>query len=374
MRQSISAFSRRILDAIVNGCICAIANLQGTRSTLPQGRTIGPACRVVPWLLVLLPPTFGHAQLHDKAEFFQTCDASAGISLDERLFAVASDEDNWIRIYDYKSPGNPTQLVNFSSLVGISTDEEADVEAATQIGDVTYWITSHGTNSHGERKSSRQILFALRFAVLQNKIEYSIVGVPYRQLLDDLAREPKLAQYNFGAASKIEPKKPGGLNIEGLCAFNNQLFIGFRNPIPGGKALIVPIVNAQALVDSAHGDSVHAKFGDSIELDLHDRGVRSIEYDESSKAFWIIAGRFDRERDFALYRWKGPGGGLEQIDLNFGKWNPEALIVWPNRPFHLQILSDDGERTLEDVDEHAECKDLPLSTRRFRSGWVKIDH
>jgi len=334
-------------------------------------RIVRAACHSATWLSVILFATSTRAQLHDKEEFFQTCDASAGVSLSDRLFAVASDEDNWLRIYDYKSPGDPVQLVNFSPLVGISATDEADLEGATQIGDVTFWISSHGTNSHAEPEKSRQILFALRIEVLPDRIGFALVGAPYRGLLDDLIHESKFAAYKLDEASKIEPKKPGGLNIEGLCAVNDQLLIGFRNPIPGGKALLIPVVNAQAIVSPQSGNAVHAKFGDPIELDLHSRGIRSIEYDDSSKTYWIIAGRYDSERDFSLYQWKGPGSDPEKLDLDFGKWNPEAVVLWHNRPKHLQILSDDGERTLEDIDENADCKDLPLQTRRFRSGWLK---
>jgi hypothetical protein len=61
------------------------------------------------------------------------------------------------------------------------------------------------------------------------------------------------------------------------------------------------------------------------------------------------------------------------MEVEFGKWNPEGLIVWSNRPKQFQILSDDGERTLEDIDKDLPCKKLPLESRQFRSGWLTFE-
>src|SRR5439155_18316253 len=39
-------------------------------------------------------------------------------------------------------------------------------------------------------------------------------------------------------------------NIESLCADGESLVIGFRNPVPDGKALLVPLKNPAAVIDS----------------------------------------------------------------------------------------------------------------------------
>lgn len=313
------------------------------------------------------------AQLQEKATFFQTCDASAGVCVGGRLFAVASDEDNWLRIYDRKQPGPPLQAVNLSPLLGIAAGEETDIEGATQIGDVSYWIGSHGADKNGTPSSSRQFLFALRMELSGGKVSYALAGRPYHKLLDDLAAAPGQRRYDLTSASTRPPKDEGALNIEGLSVFNDELLIGFRNPIPNAHALLVPLKNPQAIMAQQEDNTVRAELGDPIELDLGGRGVRSIEYSPADGVFWIVAGSFDAERNFALYRWKGPGHTPRDMDVEFGEWNPEGLIVWPDRPRLLQILSDDGERTLEEIDEDRPCKKLPLESRRFRSGWVKLE-
>jgi len=322
-------------------------------------------------LWLLLAGRLCSAQLQDKETFFHTCDASAGLAIGDKLFAVASDEDNWLRIYDPTQPGPPVQAVNLAPLLGIASGKEMDIEGATQIGDTSYWITSHGANASGEPAPSRQILFAMRVEITDGLVSYSVVGSPYRKLLNDLIDAPTLAEFDFRAASKRPPKEPGALNIEGLCSLNGQLLIGFRNPVRDGKALLLPLTNVPALVGRSDEQNVAAEFGEPISLDLGGRGIRSIEYDAEQSVFWIVAGRFDGERDFALYRWKGAGHAPRNMDVEFGKWNPEALTIWPNQGA-FQILSDDGERTLEEVDEDQSCKDLSLENRRFRSGWLEL--
>ena len=66
------------------------------------------------------------------------------------------------------------------------------------------------------------------------------------------------ASSNLGRAT--DPRSPplaGGTNIEGLAwvptaARPNQLLIGFRNPLQGGKAIVVSLLNADAVVDRRH--------------------------------------------------------------------------------------------------------------------------
>ena len=49
------------------------------------------------------------------------------------------------------------------------------------------------------------------------------------------------------------------------------MFIGFRNPVPQGKALVVPLLNPREVV---HGQ--RAQPGESVLLDLAGRGTASV--------------------------------------------------------------------------------------------------
>ena len=323
--------------------------------------------------MVVLAALPCRGQLHHRFTYSQTCDASAGVPLTEKLFAVASDEDNWLRIYDRTAGGDPVQTFNVAPLLGVGNDDETDIEGATTIARTSYWIGSHGADKHGETAPSRRLLFALRLEVSDRTLSCSLVGRPYDKLVDDLIQAQGLKKYDFEAASTRPPKDRDALNIEGLAAFEDQLLVGFRNPIPGQKALIVPITNPHAVLAENGGRPARAKLGDPIELDLGGRGIRSIEYSPQQKVFWIVAGAFDEGRDFALYRWPGPGASPAKMKIDFGKLHPEGLVLWPNRPRDLQILSDDSERTLEDIDASVPCKRLPFEDRQFRSGWISID-
>jgi hypothetical protein len=185
-----------------------------------------------------------------------------------------------------------------------------------------------------------------------------VVGKPYKQLLHDLTEAAQLAQYHLGAASKLAAEADGGLNIEGLAATpDGQLLIGFRNPLPDGRALVVPLENPAEVVDGRR-----AKLGDALELNLGRRGIRSLELIDGK--YLIVAGPTAEEGSFALYRWTGkrddPAAPIESVDL--GTLRPEALFAIPGSA-KVQLLSDDGGVTNGGV----ECKQLPAAQQTFRS-------
>ena len=110
-----------------------------------------------------------------------------------------------------------------------------------------------------------------------NNVTVIPIGRPYTKLVEDMAQAPALQKYDLESASTKAPEDKGGLNIEGLAATpQGTLMIGFRNPIPDGKAFIVPLNNPQKIVEGER-----AKLGTPIELSLNGLGVRSIEYRES---------------------------------------------------------------------------------------------
>jgi len=123
------------------------------------------------------------------------------------------------------------------------------------------------------------------------------VGAPCQTLLRDLIREPRFGQFKFSRAAKIHSDKPGTLNIEGLAATpDGHLLIGFRTPTPQGKALVIPLLNPEAVMEGAA-----ASFGDAALLDLNGLGIRSLEYHHGQ--YWIIAGHYDNKLPVRLYFW-----------------------------------------------------------------------
>jgi hypothetical protein len=294
-----------------------------------------------------------------------SCDASAVVALDEDLFVVADDEDSVMRIYSRQLGGMAIFRTNLAPFLGFGPREEADIEGTARIGDRLYWITSHGNNRKGKEQESRQRFFAVTTQRTAQGAIIQTVGRPYHGLLDDLLREPRLLKYNLHASANLPPKTVGALNIEGLAPTpEGHLLIGFRNPVPRGGALIVPLLNPADVVQGRN-----ARFGDPVLLQLGGYGIRGME--PWRNGYLIIAGSVDGKGKSRLYEWSG---GVEQPRLlpqvNFTGLNPEAITVMErNGVEELFVVSDDGTRLIGGV----ECKKLRDPTKMtFRAVSVTL--
>jgi hypothetical protein len=189
-------------------------------------------------------------------------------------------------------------------------------------------------------------------------------GSVYKDLRNDFRNSAELRKYKVTEAAKLPPQSPGGLNIEGLAATpEGDLLIGFRNPVPEGKALIVPIKNPNKVITGKQ-----AKLGPPILLALDGLGIRSIEYFHSKHAYLVLAGSSEADKPdsvFRLYEWSGPGSVkatlITELKNSDSKIQPEALFAYASES-DAYILSDDGEFTMKGV----RCKDLPPPDRSFR--------
>src|SRR2546422_2143495 len=292
--------------------------------------------------------------------YYGMCDASAAVALDKEMFAVANDEDNSIRVYRARQGGLPVHSFNLALFLGVETKRpETDLEGAAWLGDRIFWITSHGRNHEGKYRRNRHYFFATAWNEAEMRL--TPVGKPYQTLLLDLLRDPRLKPYKLRAASRLAPKSADALNIEALCATPDQrLLIGFRNPIPHKRALIVPLLNPNDLLAGKP-----AQFGDPILLDLGGLGIRDIGYWQGR--YISVAGPYDAQPNTRLFQWSGGQSQPQPIEhTQLQSFNAEAVIVYPDqRPF--QLLSDDGTVEIEGVC----CKKPPdPAERRFRSVWI----
>ena len=298
-------------------------------------------------------------------EYSGMCDASGAVAVTTNLFLVASDEDNTLRLYRADRPGPPVQsfdLDGFLELHGKS--READLEGAALIGRRAFWIGSHGRNKDGKDRPNRQRLIATDLQVTADgKVAVQTVGRPYKDLLRDLAADGRFAEFHLSEAARIAPKESGALNIEGLSATpEGHLLIGFRNPIPDGQALLVPLVNPDEVIAGRAG-----KFGAPIRLNLGGVGIRDIAWHPGG--YRIIAGSYHGSGKFQIYRWAGPGAAVETVPAPSLKGlTPEGIVIYPQRGWaEIQILSDDGTRMVDG----AACKDCPDEKKKtFRSFWL----
>ncbi|MFO7180852.1 MAG: DUF3616 domain-containing protein [Pseudomonadota bacterium] len=297
--------------------------------------------------------------------FEGACDASGAVPLDEQRFIVADDEDNVLRVYDADRGGAPLMRIDVSPKLALrkQKDPESDIEGATRVGDVAFFITSHGRTRKGKRDPDRFLFFATELP--RSGPEVHVHGQPYRRLLEDMLADPKLAPFELERAAELAPKEPGGMNIEGLTAApDGSLWIGFRSPVREGRALVVRLENPKEVLAGKP-----ARFSSVHRLDLGGLGIRALSSHRGS--YLIAAGPTGEGGPFRLYRWDGAGQpkAIERMDL--GDLTPEGFFT-PEERDSVLVLSDDGK---VEIDGRA-CKKLKdPSRKRFRGVWLKLpDH
>jgi len=358
------------------------------RSLLPGRRAPAPLATLLALAVGVGAETSCGAAAARELVFVGICDASAAVALTSRTFAVADDEDSVLRVYDADRGGEPLRSVDLSDAlfppdrakpVGSGKKKhgkkqqrraaeakrqrrapESDIEAAARIGDVAYWMTSHGRNRSGKRKDARMLFFATTASGGSDALR--MVGRGYEHLLDDLLTDERYAAFELAAAAELAPKDPGGLNLEGLGERpEGGVWIGFRNPIPGGRALIAPLLNPEALVEGER-----ARLGDPILLDLGGLGIRSLSRWRGRTL--IAAGAYAEGGAARLFTWDGRGPAAEVVGLDLEGLNPEGFFS-PEERDEILLLSDDGTREIDG----RECKRLDDPARkRFRGRWISI--
>ncbi|WP_163988156.1 DUF3616 domain-containing protein [Pyxidicoccus caerfyrddinensis] len=324
----------------------------------------GCAARAVSEQQSVAPAASAAADARASVVFEGMCDASGAVALGGDLFVVGDDEDNILRVYDARRGGAPVRSVDLSPDLELPTKKkppEADIEAATGLGSLSFWLTSHGRNSSGKKQPSRLRFFATE----ETDGGPKLVGQPYSHLLDDLLADPRMAPFALEHAEGLAPKSPGGLNIEGLTAMadGTSLLIGFRSPVPQGRALVVPLLNPTEVVR----EGARARLGEPRLLDLGGLGIRSLSWWHGR--YVIISGATASEATSRLFTWRGGDDApvpASEVDLT--GLNPEAFFT-PEQAEEILLLSDDGTVPLDGV----ECKRLKDPARkRFRGVWVRL--
>lgn len=319
---------------------------------------------------VLIGGVTGYSSQGDSAEevliYYGMSDASAAVVVGEEMFIVADDEDNILRVYKTNQTCLPVFSYDLTQFLGTALEyPEADIEGATKIGDRIYWITSHGRNRDGKMRPNRYRFFATAVEVQNRNITIHPIGIPCQTLIHRLLKAENMCQLGLDRATRFDAKsltdqqrknlapKENGLNIEALCASadGKTIYIGFRNPRPYSKAIIVPLNNPRQVIEKQQPPI----FADPLLWDLKGCGIRSMEYSHFHKAYFIVAGPHnDEPADFVLYRWSGRKGEspllLRQINSDF---NPEALVTF-KASARLLLLSDDGGLAV-DISDASEC-------------------
>jgi hypothetical protein len=302
----------------------------------------------------------------DTVIYYGASDASAAVAIGEDMFVVADDEDNVLRVYDINQPSLPVFSYDLTPFLGVEPRyPEADIEGAAMLGDTVYWITSHGRNSDGQMRPNRCRFFAVKVKIQNRNVTVEPVGSPCQTLVQGLLKAENMRSLGldrstqFDAANLTKQQrenlapKENGLNIEALCASadGHALYIGFRNPRPDSKAIVVTLNNPKQVIE----EKKPPVFADPILWDLKGFGIRSMEYSPVHKAFFIIAGPHnDRPVDFVLYRWSGRKDETPRVVKSISSGlNPEAIVACKDSN-SLLLLSDDGGLAV-DISDASEC-------------------
>ncbi len=122
----------------------------------------------------------------------------------------------------------------------------------------------------------------------------------------------------------------GGINVEGVAwdPQHKRLLLGLRSPIVDGHALVVPL-KLRDPKGSFSFDNLEVEEHKAIRLQLGGAGIRSIEYDESRKAFYLItgAGPNNEKLDFKTWEWSGNAqtSALREINTFDRRLKPEGI-------------------------------------------------
>jgi hypothetical protein len=313
------------------------------------------------WILLIMLATVARgAGLGQPLVFTGTCDSSAAIALSGNLFVVANDEDSVLRFYRTSQPGRPVQTFDLKPMLFVrGKSSETDLEGAARLGQRVFFISSHGRNAEGKPAPNRHRFFAVEFNEGKEHVSVQMDGQPYTSLVTDLARDPNYAGFDLAEAADLPPKAAGGLNIEALTATPaGTLLIGFRSPIPGGRALLAPLLNPNEVITGATPN-----FGAPYLLDLGGLGLRGMT--ATGQGYYILAGPANGPKASRLFFWAGGTASPKVVsNVHFSRINPEGICLLDlGGASDFLIVSDDGTRKLKGK----ECKSLPESERRFRA-------
>lgn len=359
---------------------------------------------IVVSMVVIMNPTICVGSDAEVLVFQGASDASAAVAVGDDIFVMADDENNVLRIYEAGKASQPIGSFDMTSFLNIELDfPEADIEAATRVGQRIYWITSHGRNRDGKPRPNRYRFFATELLVEGRSIKLLPAGKPFENLVHELLKTQDARRIGLDKATRfgeelkkkdrerLAPKNEG-LNIEGLCASpdGGTLYIGLRNPRlrdkqdGRAKAIVIPLLNPARIIDKGE----KPVFGEPLLWDLAGLGIRSMEYSPFHKAYFIIAGGpdDDNEGGFVLYRWSSKPDSLpvpeRKLSLGKSKFTPEALIPFENSG-RLLMLSDDGSLVVKVAGPH-ECAEgeyrkdgtclnkflLDPNKKTFRAMWL----
>ena len=215
--------------------------------------------------------------------------------------------------------------------------ELADLEGAAVAPDGRiYLMTSFSRKPSGRIDENRDKLAS--FTLQGTEVNQPVVRSDLRAALAALS--PELAK----ASDYKVSESPAGLNIEGLVydKAKERLLVGFRSPIVGGKALVVPLENPLDVVTK----NAVPRFGAIAQINLGGAGIRAMTFDDKLGGFLILSGSAEGAA-LPIQLWLWDGMSTDPKHLTVEGWTDFAHGegITPVRlkdDAFLMIVCDDG--------------------------------
>ncbi|PCK77682.1 DUF3616 domain-containing protein [Rhizobium sophoriradicis] len=160
---------------------------------------------------------------------------------------LIGDEVKWARFFaldgDKLVPAKPIFLLPKKHKVNGQPVKykETDAEGISFYNGAYYLIGSHGLNKSGEYQDSRYFIYRVKVDASTGLVDdfgmedQPAAGVEKSANLElVLKQDPTLEPH-------IKEKPDVGLNIEGIAVSGDNVYLGFRSPLPNNKAIVASI-------------------------------------------------------------------------------------------------------------------------------------
>src|SRR5688572_9788062 len=217
----------------------------------------------------------------------------------------------WMQLGDDRKQAGAIKTINIATSI-------IDLEGITTDGQYFYIVGSQSKSKGADQAGLARFTFD---AANQRAAGTEAASGLKKFLADNVAelRGMENTKYN-----------DGGINVEGIAwdPMNKRLLLGLRSPVVDGQALVLPLKLRDPKAALSF-DNLEVEGGKAIRLALGGAGVRSIEYDESRKAFFLItgAGPNSERIDFQFWEWSGNAGAptLREMESFDRRLKPEGI-------------------------------------------------